>query len=335
MKKVFDSKRLNRWFLENQRTFPWRENPTPYRVWISEVMLQQTRADVVIPYFHRWMERFPTIHSLARASVEEVIKAWEGLGYYSRARNLHATARIVVEKYGGELPQDANELKNLKGFGPYTIGAVRSFAFQQKAAAIDGNVLRVIARLAGIRDNICHGNTKKKITQIVEENLPTELPWVTMEGLIELGALVCKKKAECGMCPLRLECAAFREKKQGEIPFKAPREKTIRLHRSVAVIERKKTFLIQKKVKGVMADLWEFPFVESRCHSWDNLPISTVKELPIVKHTFTKYHATLYPVHFFAESEFHLEGGVWVPKEELCNLPFSSGHRQIARHLLD
>src|SRR3990167_4180187 len=148
----FDHESLKRWFFINRRILPWRENPSPYEVWVSEVMLQQTRVSVVIPYFNRWMKHFPTISDLAKASIEAIIKVWEGLGYYSRARNLHEGAKYLLQFHAGELPDSPEHLKKVRGLGPYTIGAIRSFAFKQKAAAIDGNVLRVIARYFSIME---------------------------------------------------------------------------------------------------------------------------------------------------------------------------------------
>ena len=159
---------LKRWFLDQKRDFPWRENPSPYAVWVSEVMLQQTQAAVVISYFERWMQRFPTIQALADAPLEDVIKEWEGLGYYARARNLHAGARYVVENYEGQLPANAEQLYKIKGLGHYTVGAILSFAFQQRKAAVDGNVLRVLARYYGITDDIGKSATVKKCKDLLK-----------------------------------------------------------------------------------------------------------------------------------------------------------------------
>ena len=159
--------KLKKWFLSNRRPLPWRENPSPYEVWVSEVMLQQTQVGVVIPYFKRWMQTFPTISTLARAPIEQVIKLWEGLGYYSRARNLHAGARYLLEFHGAELPDDPVALSRVKGVGPYTRGAILSFAFKQRAAAVDGNVLRVMARLLGIEEEVDKGEVKRQIPIIL------------------------------------------------------------------------------------------------------------------------------------------------------------------------
>jgi len=172
---------LKRWFLEVQRDFPWREDPSPYRVWVSEVMLQQTRAEVVVPYFERWMARFPTVEVLAEAPLDEVIKLWEGLGYYSRARNLHQGAQQIVRDYGGKLPNSADKLKKIKGIGPYTVGAILSFAFHQKVPAVDGNVLRVMSRYQRIEEDIAKQKTVKMIGQRVAEILPEKEPRIVID----------------------------------------------------------------------------------------------------------------------------------------------------------
>jgi A/G-specific adenine glycosylase len=197
---------LNSWFLENRRELPWRIDPTPYRVWISEVMLQQTRASVVIPYFERWMTLFPDVAALAAAPIERVIKTWEGLGYYSRARNLHRGAQQMVESFGGEVPSDREALMSIKGLGPYTIGAILSFGFQKRAAAVDGNVTRVLARYFSIEENVGRQSVKRLIGEKAEAILDEREPWVTAEALIELGATVCTPKPFCELCPLQKSC---------------------------------------------------------------------------------------------------------------------------------
>ena len=179
---------LKKWFLIEQRDLPWRKINDPYAIWISEIMLQQTQVAVVIPYYLKWMQRFPTIQALAEAESDEVIKMWEGLGYYSRARNLHAGARYLIEFFGGILPNNESDLAKIKGLGPYTIGALLSFAFHQKKAAVDGNVMRVMARCYELDDDIAKSKTQKKIRHLVEEILPEDESWIVNEALIELGA---------------------------------------------------------------------------------------------------------------------------------------------------
>jgi A/G-specific adenine glycosylase len=200
---------LNTWFEENRRAFPWREDPTPYSVWVSEVMLQQTRASVVVPYFERWMITFPSVAALAVAPIEQVIKMWEGLGYYSRARNLHRGAQQIVDDFGGVIPSTKEELLKIRGLGPYTVAAILSFGFKQRAAAVDGNVLRVITRYAWIDQDIQKVATKRVVAEFVESFLDEKQPWVTSEALIELGATICTPAPRCALCPIQSGCAAY------------------------------------------------------------------------------------------------------------------------------
>lgn len=326
---------LRRWFLREKRSFPWREEPTPYRVWVSEVMLQQTRASVVIPYFEKWMDRFPTILSLSLATEEEVIKLWEGLGYYSRARSLLEGAQKIVREFGGEIPKEETSLQKIKGLGPYTIGAIRSFAFHEKGVAVDGNVLRVIARVFEIEEEIDRVETQRKIRSIVETLLPDVEPWVIMEGLIELGATHCGKVASCTPCPLRGSCCSFASGRVAELPRKKGKEKTTHLKRSVYIIRVGEKILLQKHEGAkVMSGLWEFPYVE------EGAPFHLVKgvlqferALPVVTHTFTRYRALLTPSVWLLEREEEVRGYKWVPISEMGTLPFSSGHKTIYRAL--
>jgi A/G-specific adenine glycosylase len=325
--------KIKEWFLEHQRDLPWRDSRTPYRVWISEVMLQQTQVAVVIPYFHQWMQKFPTLRTLAEAPLEEVIKAWEGLGYYSRARNLHTAAQMVMRDFQGDLPNTAEGLDKLPGFGPYTIGAVLSFAFQQKAAAVDGNVVRVLSRFFA-SDKDC---TQRKHYEALTLSLLTDIePWVSMEGLIELGAKVCQRRPKCPECPLMEECQAYRQGKTADFPLKKKRPATIYLERQVAIIHWQDEILVrQEKERKVMAGLYEFPYALLNEKLELNLSLKKLKELPLVKHGFTRYDVTLYPCLYEASEKQMLEGFEWKKWHELALLPFSSGHRRILKDLKD
>ncbi len=321
---------LEQWFEENKRDFPWRINRTPYRVWISEVMLQQTRASVVIPYFQRFMELFPDVKSLYIAPIEKVIKAWEGLGYYSRARNLHSAAKDIVEKFGGEIPSSEKELLSIRGFGPYTVGAIRSFAFQQRARAIDGNVMRVISRYFCIEEEITKPAARKKIIEKTEELLDPNIPWVTSEALIELGATICTPKPKCDACPLQNTCLAKERNREAYLPLKAKDETITLLYRIVFVFESDGFILVRKGEKGkVMADLYEFSYIEVEreleyiLNQADQLFI----KLTPCNHTFTKYKAHLFP-YLIKTKQFESENE-WIEIAKLKELPFSSGHRKI------
>ncbi|HSX25496.1 MAG TPA: A/G-specific adenine glycosylase [Chlamydiales bacterium] len=325
-------KQLHNWFLKNQREFPWRVERTPYKVWISEIMLQQTRANVVIPYFERWMGLFPNVRALAAAPLERVIKAWEGLGYYSRARNLHAGAQQIVERFGGEIPSKREDLETIRGLGPYTIGAVLSFGFQERAPAVDGNVTRVVARYFLIEENVCKGATKKKIEEKAEALLDREEPWVTAEALIELGATICTPRPRCADCPIQEGCKAFHSNKAEVLPIKNAEKEITELHRTVLLVVFQDKILVRKGKRGqVMADLYEFPYFEGRKREKLGLKGEWMGEFPVVSHSFTRYKAYLYP-HLLRASNFkEVVGYEWISIAELDQLPFSSGHRRILK----
>lgn len=333
---------LKKWFKSSKRDLPWREDSTPYSVWVSEVMLQQTQVSVVVPYFLRWMERFPTIEALAEANLDEVIKEWEGLGYYSRARNLHQGAKDVVENYGGILPDNLEGLRKIKGIGDYTAGAIMNFAFNKKAPAIDGNVIRVITRKFGITDDVTKRQTQKQIRDSVIDFLPESEPWVVSEALIELGATICMKKPKCGQCPLKAGCRSFLNGTMESLPNKSTKIKIEKLYRSVAVITCEDWFLLKRGDEGgLMHDLHEFPYFEvgpegaSENQLVDmisdhlNLDVIYSKTLSPQKQSFTRYQVALFPFSFHARERLEVEGYQWFPKAVLERLAFSSGHRRI------
>lgn len=327
---------LKAWFEEEKRDLPWRISPTPYQVWISEVMLQQTQVAVVLPYYKRWMKRFPSIASLASATLEEVIKLWEGLGYYSRARYLHEGAKKIVSDFGGQIPQERQLLEQIKGFGPYTVGAVLSFAFHQKAAAVDGNVQRVISRLFCLTEEV---SNKKPFEAAALACLPDHEPWVVMEGLIELGARICQKKPQCSRCPLQEQCLAYRQGLASTLPVKKKKPEAIAIFRDVAVISDGQAVLVrQEKLGKVMGGLYEFPYRAREKISQEAWPfefkVTERQALSIVKHGFTKYRATLYPALWKIEEKKEFEGFEWVSWDQLSSLPFSSGHRRILKEVI-
>ena len=251
------------WYDQNRRVLPWREVPTPYAVLLSELMLQQTRVDTVVPYFHRFMKRWPTIGDLANATEEEVVEEWAGLGYYSRARNLHKAAGRAVEM--GGLPSTVEALKNLPGIGPYTAGAIASIAFAQVAPIVDGNVERVLCRLDGRRGDPRKGDTKKQIWARASELVPVDRPGDFNQSLMELGALICTPKSpHCGMCPIQSHCVGHREGIEEQLPEKAKKKKPKNVTVLSAVVVRDGCVLmVQRPKKGLLAGMWELPSVES------------------------------------------------------------------------
>ncbi len=328
--------KLLSWFEASKRFFPWREKISPYRVWISEVMLQQTRASVVIPYFIRWMELFPTPQALAEASLEAVIKAWEGLGFYRRARNLHRGAKMIVEHFGGALPEEKESLLKIPGIGAYTASALLSFAFHQKALAVDGNVARVVTRYFGIQENISKISTMKKIAIQGEALLDEKEPWVSAEALIELGATLCLPTPFCEDCPLQASCEGKRLGIAAHLPIKNEAPPTIELRRVVAIVKCQGKVLVCKGLKGqLMEDLYEFPYFEKELFSLDLLremfqcEVQRMHGLDRQTAFFTRYRAELFPFVFLASACNPFLNGEWRLEEDLQKLPFSSGHRKI------
>ncbi len=254
------------WYEANARPLPWRQDPTPYRVWVSEIMLQQTRIEAARGYFERFMAALPTVEDLAAASEETVLKLWEGLGYYSRARNLHRAAKMVVERYGGRLPADVKALRALPGVGDYTAGAVASIAFGLRAPAVDGNVLRICARLTRCPDSVGDKAVKDAFRQALQERYPPAGGKCAAftSALMELGETVCLPGTpDCGRCPLSPVCAAHgagRETDFPVMPEKAPRRVQ---RRTVFVLEHMGTAALCKRPdKGLLAGLWELPNLE-------------------------------------------------------------------------
>ncbi len=253
------------WFKQEQRELPWRKDRDPYKVWVSEIMLQQTRVDTVIPYFNRFLDLFPTLGHLADAEEEKVLKAWEGLGYYSRARNLQSAVREVREKYGGVIPNTPEGISSLKGVGPYTAGAILSIAYGIPEPAVDGNVMRVLSRILSIWDDIAKPSTRKVFEAAVRRLISQEDPSSFNQALMELGALICTPTSpSCLLCPVREHCHGYHEGNENDLPVKT--KKTKQREVSLAAIiatDRNGKILIHKRPdKGLLANLWEFPNVE-------------------------------------------------------------------------
>lgn len=253
------------WFKQEQRDLPWRKDQDPYKVWVSEIMLQQTRVDTVIPYFNRFIDWFPTIDDLANANEDKVLKAWEGLGYYSRVRNLHSAVKEVKEKYNGQVPNSPVEISELKGVGPYTAGAILSIAYGKPEPAVDGNVMRVLSRILSIWEDIARPSTRKIFEKAVRELISHENPSAFNQALMELGALICTPTSpSCLLCPVRDHCQAFYEGVQAELPIKTKKnaQRTVDLA-AVILKNNDGKFLIHKRANnGLLANLWEFPNVE-------------------------------------------------------------------------
>jgi A/G-specific adenine glycosylase len=256
---------LINWYLAEKRDLPWRKDQDPYKVWVSEIMLQQTRVDTVIPYFTSFINKFPTIEALANANEEEVLKAWEGLGYYSRVRNLQAAVKEVKESYGGVVPNSPHEISKLKGVGPYTKGAILSIAYNIPEPAVDGNVMRVLSRILSIWEDIAKTKTRKVFEDATYELISKDDPSSFNQALMELGALICTPTSpSCLLCPVREHCSAFEEGVQAELPIKSKKKKPKPIQMAAAVLcdAKGNLFIHKRPSSGLLANLWEHPNFE-------------------------------------------------------------------------
>lgn len=289
---------LVEWYRLNKRDLPWRHHVNAYRVWVSEIMLQQTRVEAVKPFFHRFMEALPAIEDLADAREDQLLKLWEGLGYYNRVRNMQTAARQIMEEYDGEFPNQYEQILSLKGIGSYTAGAIASFAFGIPKPAVDGNVLRVVSRLLASREDIMKASVRKQMEKLLESVIPGDCPSDFNQGLIELGAIVCVPNGEpkCGQCPLMSLCQARIQGCQGELPIKK-KAKDRRIEKKTVLLfqDGEKVAIHKRGEKGLLAGMYEFPNVEGHmsmkevidyCKTIGLTPVF-VKELPEAKHIFS------------------------------------------------
>ncbi len=300
---------LLNWYDENARVLPWRSVPTPYRVWVSEIMLQQTRVEAVIPYFERFIKALPDVQSLANTEEAVLLKLWEGLGYYSRAKNLQKAARLIQSTYGGVIPNDFETLCSLPGLGAYSAGAVASIAFGVRVPAVDGNVLRVISRLTANSGDITSVGVKREITRQVTDILPDTRVGDFNQSLMELGATVCLPNGtpRCDICPLSKVCRAYRDGLTEQIPVKKPKKARVKEDRTVLIIVCDNRLAVRRRAEhGLLAGLWELPnlaatLTQAQClqavQEMGLTPVS-VLPLPAAKHIFThiEWHMTGYLV---------------------------------------
>ncbi len=320
---------LLKWYDGHARVLPWRENPAPYRVWVSEIMLQQTRVEAVKPYFERFMRELPAIRDLAEASEDRLLKLWEGLGYYNRVRNMQKAAEKLMEKYGGEMPPDFDEILKLPGIGSYTAGAIASIAFGIARPAVDGNVLRVLSRVQKSYEDIMKQSVRRKMEEQVQAVIPKDRAGDFNQSLIELGAIVCVPGGapKCGECPLKGLCRAHKDGVELELPRKTPPKKRKIEDRTVLVlISENKAALKKRPSKGLLAGLYELPNLEGFYDSGavleyvKNLGLSPIRiqPLPEAKHIFShiEWHMAGYAVKI-EEPEEEPEGCFFVEKEQM------------------
>lgn len=288
---------LLHWYERNARVLRWREEPKPYYVWVSEIMLQQTRVEAVKGYFDRFIAELPDIWALAEAKEEKLLKLWEGLGYYNRVRNMQKAAKLVTELYGGELPADYEALKKLPGIGAYTAGAIASIAFQLPEPSVDGNVLRVLKRIAASFDDITKEKVKKELEEDIRQIIPKDRPGDFNQSLMELGATVClpNGKPLCEQCPVMHLCRAFQRGEELQIPVKPPKKERKIEERTVFVLKLEcrnalEIVLHKRPDVGLLSGMWEFPNEEGHLKEAEvraKYPEAEIKRLPDGKHIFS------------------------------------------------
>jgi A/G-specific adenine glycosylase len=323
---------LLRWYRRHRRQLPWRAARDPYRIWVSEIMLQQTRVETVLPYYTRWLRIFPTVHALARAKDDRVLKLWEGLGYYSRARNLHRAAQTVIRDYGGKLPRTAEDLRVLPGIGRYTAGAIASIAFDERVPLVDGNVARVFARVFAIRANVKAPQTMEALWQLAEDLVPDRNPGDFNQALMELGALVCTPaNPQCEVCPMRGVCIARARGLVDQLPNRGQPQATKRVVVSAALVRRNGSLLMQRRPdRGLLARMWELPALRRG-------QFRKGKPLLELRHTITNRRITLrvFECQCGSALQDNLTADLrWVSATEIKRLSLPAAHRRAIKQIL-
>jgi len=341
------SDKLLRWYNTHHRKLPWRETCDPYKIWVSETMLQQTTVQAVIPFFREWMKQFPDIESLSKAPLQRVLKAWQGLGYYLRAKHMHKASKIIIQRFGGSIPQEYEKLNELPGIGPYTSAAILSLAFDKPYPVVDANVRRVLMRLMRVQ-----GETKPDKDQILLQTFKPFLPQKKMglfnQAMMELGSLLCKSKSPlCLLCPVREFCRAYETGDQEVIP--QPKKMSYeKIEAVVGLIQNQGKYLIQKRPSsGLLADLWEFPggkikggetlqkALQREIREELCAEVAKEKYLIRVHHAYTKFHVTLHVFECTLKTKPSLKKNIhcWTTLEGLKDFPLPSGSAKIVRYL--
>lgn len=352
---------LLKWYRAGARQLPWREPPVktkagrwmqtladPYRVLVSEVMLQQTQVDTVIDYFNRFMQRFPDVQALAEADEQEVLHAWQGLGYYRRARHLHAAARAIMEKHDGRFPESVEALRKLPGIGDYSAGAIASIAFGKSAAILDGNVARVLARLFAIQESIDQTTTRKKLWELARQLVPAKNPGDFNQGLMELGAVVCTpRQPSCVTCPLQQCCQAYQKGLTETLPVRTGKAKQRPVTHDVMVIHKNGLWLIEQRPdQGLWSGMWQAPTMEHGIDDDTTSPTAAERQLKDWLKQRTGLSVSLHEVTQFTHLTSHLritfrvwqaeqiagrlkpDAGQWVSKKQLANFALSNPARR-------
>lgn len=351
------------WYHKEKRNLPWRATNDPYAIWISEIMLQQTRVETVIGYFYRFMEQFPTIQDLAAAEEQKLLKVWEGLGYYSRARNLKAAAQQIVAEFDGEMPQSIEEIRSLKGIGPYTAGAIGSIAFGLPEPAIDGNVMRVVSRLFCIEADIAKASSRRPFDEAMRTIISPDEPGEFNQALMDLGSRICTPTTpKCEECPISQYCLAYAENRQTDFPVKSKKAKPKDVYYIAGAIEDQGSFLlVQRPETGLLASMWHFPLVEVTKEQYEALQrtwateeqlqldliaeddaLEIFPDLPVVwqkrhfgeiTHIFShlKWHVLLF--YGRKRGELTLQDSEWAAKESFQNYVFPKPQQKLVDQL--
>ena len=349
--KEFNSKLLN-WFRVYKRDMPWRGITDPYRIWVSEIMLQQTQVNKVVGYYENFVNRFPDIQTLASASLQDVLKVWEGLGYYARARNLHKAAQLIIKDFNGEIPKDYISFRSLPGVGDYSASAVMSIAFNQLYAAVDGNIKRVLSRLFLLDYPVNDSSSTKDFQEKADSLLDFDDPGNFNQAMMELGATVCRPQSPtCVVCPVNGFCKAFKEGLQNEYPFRLQTQKTPEHNIAAGIIYKGSDVLIvQRPLDGLLGGLWEFPngnlnkgeSSDAACirHITEstNLSVSNLNYITQVKHAYTHFKITVDAFECeYIHGDLQLNGPIdakWIKVAELKDFPLPKATHKIIEKLI-
>ena len=344
---------LLQWYDTNARQLPWRSFPTPYRVWISEIMLQQTRVETVLPYFERFLERLPNLETLASASQEEVLRLWEGLGYYSRARNLHRAAQLIISDFNGQIPATADALERLPGIGHYTAAAIASIAFGEAVAAVDGNIKRIFSRVLALQEAPGSARFEKPVEDYAHIVLPADRPGDFNQALMDLGSSLClPRQPLCLACPVKDHCLAFEQGLQNDLPIRLKKTPVPHFEVCVGVIQSDgKVMLNQRAEGGILAGLWEFPggkyeqgdksleeCLIREVHQKTGLEISVGEKIGVFKHAYTHFKISVHAwkVELLSSPPLLLpENFRWVPPADLHSYPMGKVARKICNQVFD
>ena len=339
---------LLKWYDKNARQLPWRSFPTPYRVWISEIMLQQTRVETVLPYFERFLNQFPDLKTLASASQEDVLRLWEGLGYYSRARNLHKAAQAILSEHDGQIPGTAIKLEQLPGIGHYTAAAIASIAFGEPVAAVDGNIKRIYSRILALQEVFGSTRFEKAVEDYAPTVLSSERPGDFNQAQMDLGSILClPRQPLCQACPVKDYCLAFQQGVQNELPLRIKKAAVPHYEVCVAVLTFEgKVLLSQRQQTGLLASLWEFP--GGKLEQGDNsleeclkrellektgLVVTVAEKIGVFKHAYTHFKITVYAwyVRLLSPSPLNIPDNCqWVSPENLVDYPMGKVARMIS-----